>query len=303
MVERVTIKVDKLTLDKVIAKYKDDEKENKGEYIVFFAKNKDVVVTCYKSKKPDEFKVMFLGEHALNEAKMFDKTAELNKAKEHIENKANWILLETQIGSDEVGTGDFFGPICVCAAYIEKKDIAKLRELGVDDSKRLNDEQIMELGKVLIKKIPYSQISLDNEKYNSLIDKGMNMNEIKCKMHNQVLKNLKQKYPNTKNIVVDQFLKEENYYKYLENEKEVIKGITFKTKGETYYPSVAVGSIIARYAFLQKMALLGEKYGVSIPFGASNKVTTFAQEFVAVHGAEALLKIVKKNFANLSEIL
>ena len=40
------------------------------------------------------------------------------------------------IGSDEVGTGDYFGPIVVTASYVTKEDIPYLEELGVKDSKK-----------------------------------------------------------------------------------------------------------------------------------------------------------------------
>jgi ribonuclease HIII len=38
------------------------------------------------------------------------------------------------IGTDEVGTGDYFGPIVVCATYTTNESIEKLRHLGVKDS-------------------------------------------------------------------------------------------------------------------------------------------------------------------------
>lgn len=43
------------------------------------------------------------------------------------------------LGSDEVGTGDFFGPMTVVAVYVDAKQIPLLKELGVKDSKNLND--------------------------------------------------------------------------------------------------------------------------------------------------------------------
>ena len=39
------------------------------------------------------------------------------------------------VGSDEVGTGDFFGPMTVVAVYVDAKQIPLLKELGVKDSK------------------------------------------------------------------------------------------------------------------------------------------------------------------------
>ena len=199
MANRCMIQVQQEGVEQIRAFYKAYEKENKGEYIIFFAKKDDLAVTVYSSKKEGVFKVVFVGDSSLSEAKRFDENAELSKkstgAKEKAPTKACWLSLKDQIGSDEVGTGDLFGPICVCAAYVAKKDISFLKELGVDDSKRLSDAQIRVIGEQLIKRIEYSQVSLDNQKYNEVNEKGLNMNEMKAKMHNQVLKNLKKKHP------------------------------------------------------------------------------------------------------------
>lgn len=303
MNQRVLIEVNSEIKDQIVNYYGSIQKENKGEYILFFGKDSNLQVTVYTSKKADVYKVMFFGNNALIEAKRWDKNAELSEAKETTTpTKAQWEVLDSQIGSDEVGTGDFFGPICVCAAYVKKSDIKRLKELGVDDSKRLSDDQIVKLGKILINEFEYSQVSLNNEKYNELVDKDMNMNEMKAKMHNRVLLNLHKKHCSVKNILIDEFAKEATYYKYVSDEKEVVKGITFKTKGETYFPSVAVGSIIARYSFIQHMEKLGKKYGVTIPYGASTKVTKFAKEFVEKFSIKELDKIVKKNFVNYKEL-
>lgn len=303
MNEKVTIQVSPELKDQIIKFYGTIQKDNNGEYILFFGQQDSFSITVYSSKKEDNFKVFFSGDNALKEAKRWDENAEVMQPKQKTAPaKACWEVLDTQIGSDEVGTGDFFGPICVCAAYVRKSDIKRLKELGVDDSKRLNDDQIRKLGKILIKEFEYSQLSLNNEKYNELVDNNMNMNEMKAKMHNRVLLNLQKKHPQVKNKLIDQFLKEDSYYKYLKEEKEIVKDVVFKTKGESYFPSVAVGSIIARYSFIQHMDVLNKKYGVKIPYGASKKVTEFAKQFIEKFGYKELDKIIKKNFVNYGDL-
>ena len=79
------------------------------------------------------------------------------------------------------------------------------------------------------------------------------MNKIKCCLHNRALFNLHAKYPKITNFYVDQFVESDKYYEYLEKEKKVLHDIYFHTKGETYFPSVALASVIARYSFLRKM--------------------------------------------------
>ena len=303
MIERVTIQVNQEAKDQIVKYYASIKKENKGQYILFFGQTENLTVTVYTSKKEDKFKVFFIGSDALNEAKRWDKDAAPIEEKENkAPTKACWEVLDNQIGSDEVGTGDFFGPICVCAALVRAKDIKRLKELGIDDSKRLSDDQIRKLGKILIKEFEYSQVSLNNEKYNELVDQNMNMNEMKAKMHNRVLFNLKIKHPEVKKVLIDQFVKEDSYYKYVNGEKEIVFGLVFKTKGESYFPSVAVGSIIARYSFILHMDLLSKKYKMEIPYGASKKVTEFAKKFVKKYGYDELDKVVKKNFVNYQDL-
>lgn len=301
MAIRVSIVIDEVTKNKIVSSYDVYQRDNKGEYIVFFAKRPDLVVTVYSSKKEGEYKALFIGDNALEEAKMFDPNAEVKEKKDKV-TKARWICLDDQIGSDEVGTGDFFGPICVCAAYVSKDKIDYLKKLGVDDSKRLDDEKIKKIAKELIKTIPYSQVSLGNEKYNELVAEKMNMNEMKVKLHNQVLLNLKKKYPKTKSFFVDEFTPKENYYDYLKDTKEVVSEVNFKTKGESYFPCVAVGSIIARYSFLQKMEAMEKKYKMTFPFGSSKKVDEFTQEFIKKFGLAELLKVCKSNFVNYKKL-
>jgi len=300
----VTILGDSYLVDKVKNHYKDDQKENNNEYIVFFAKRSDLIVAIYSSKKDDVYKIIFSGSDPLKEALKFDKNAKLNEKKEKTApKKASWIFISNQIGSDEVGTGDLFGPICVAGAYIKKEDITTLKALKIDDSKRLSDEDILKLGEKLINLVDYSQVSLNNEKYNELIDKNINMNEMKVKLHNQVLLNLKKRHPDVDMFFVDQFLESDKYFDYLKDTDEVVKNINFKTKGESYFPCVAVASIIARYSFLKKMEQIKEKYQFDIPFGASAKVTKAAEDFAKAYGRSELAKIVKKNFVNVKDIL
>ena len=299
--KNVVIVVDEKKCKEIEKFYSIYAKENKNEYILFFAKKEGLTVSIFDNKKGQQFKALFTGEYALIEAKKWDKNAsEVKKEKKTI-NKSSWLCLDDQIGSDEVGTGDFVGPIVVCAAYVKQSDIPMLKQIGVDDSKRLKDEDILRVGKTLLENIDYSILRLENEKYNSLIDEGKNINEIKAIMHNKALLNMKNKH-HVKNIFVDEFVGEEKYYDYLVKQDEILKGITFKTKGETYYPSVAAASIIARYIFLKTMDELKEKYGVEIPFGASKKVDSFVKNIYKIYGENEAKKIVKKNFANYSEI-
>ena len=296
----VSITVDVNKAVEMMDFYRPYQKVNDGEYIIFQAYYSGTTITIYQDKK-NKHKVVFMGEDALIEAKNWDPNAEY-KEKSVTEPKG-WLCVENQIGSDEVGVGDFLLPIIVVAAFVRGKDLKTLEDFGVKDSKKLTDEKIREIAPHLLKKFFVSKLSLPNEKYNELIAKGENMNSIKAKMHNRALLNMFKKFPDTRNIFVDQFVAESKYFAYLNdpNEQKVIN-IVFKTKGESYYPCVALASVIARYAFLLEKDALDKKYKMDIPFGASGKVDEFTQKFIKKYGLAEFDKIAKKNFANYSKI-
>ena len=192
------------------------------------------------------------------------------------------IYNSTSIGSDEVGTGDYFGPIVVCAAYVTREDISFLESLGVKDSKKMTDEKILEVVPKFIKKIPYECIILSNKEYNEKYANGFNMNKLKAILHNKALFNLRNKVSIYDYIVVDQFAEKYVYFSYLRESTALVRDITFMTKAEDKCLSVACASLISRFVFLKEFAKISESVGELLPKGASTMVD------------EKAVKIVKK---------
>ena len=301
MKENVTIAVDSTIIEVMRDYYSHDLVNSQGEYVDFQANKNGLIITAYLSKK-EKRKVVFMGEGALEEAKVWNPDAEINETKPEV--KESWMFFGDQIGSDEVGVGDFLGPMIVVAGFVSKNDIAKLKEFGIHDSKKMIDKKIMEIGPKIVKEFHFSKLTLSNEKYNEMLDKGENLNSMKAKMHNRALLNMHKEYEDVLNIFVDQFVAENTYYKYLNDaNEEQVKDILFKTKGESYFPCVALASVIARYSYLKEMEKLSEKYQMTFPFGASKKVTEFAKEFLNKYGEAELYKVAKKNFANYREVV
>lgn len=208
-----------------------------------------------------------------------------------------------QAGSDEVGTGDFFGPVVVCATCISSTHLDLMKALKIQDSKQLNDSQITQIAQTLIKEIPYVLLILDNQKYNE-VHPTNNMNAIKAKLHNSALRQLLVKLPfKPEQIIIDQFTPEKTYYRYLSEEENVIKGITFQTKAENAYYAVACASIIARYAFVESMNRLSKAYKCEFPKGAGVNVDTFGKNFIARYGVETLNQVSKTHFSNYQRII
>ncbi len=274
----------KLSEDK-IAKLKETFreyiKENRNEYVDTFIQKDDLTVTIYKSGK-----VVFQGNDAFFYASAYIDTKKSRQA-----------------GSDEVGTGDVFGPVVVCAAIVEEKDYELIERLHITDSKQLTDTYILQIGPQLIESFKHSLLILDNVTYNRVHETD-NLNAIKAKMHNKAYLNMKAKgYQIPKAAYVDQFCPEDDYYRYLVNEKEVYHDLIFETKAESKYPAVAVGSIISRYAFLQYMQKLEQQYSMTFHKGSSDLegIDRDIQTFISRYGKERLKNVAKLHFKNFEK--
>ena len=301
----ISFKISDNTKEKMIEHYKYMKRDKTPAYAIFQADDADTVITLYESGK-----VVFQGISADIDANiwreteiMLNGTAPIEKEKKENTDKTDYYFINS-IGSDEVGTGDYFGPIVVCASYVNKSNISFLEDLGVRDSKKLTDEKILNIAESIMKKIPFNAFILTNKEYNKLQDKGYNMNKIKAILHNKVLLGLMKKENFIYDmVVVDQFTPEKNYYNYLKSEENVFRKITFTTKAEDKCLSVACSSIISRYLFLKEIEKMGNELNSFIPKGASNLVDEYASKIVEKYGKEKLREIAKINFKNSEKIL
>ena len=259
------------------------------QYAKWQLKPENCVITCYTSGK-----TVFQGKDANVYAAVF------MEVRDEISTPTTTSHYP-QAGSDEVGTGDYFGPICVCASYVTKDDVDFLVKLGVRDSKQMSDADMLKIGPLLMERIPHSLLIVPPQKYNQ-VHKSNNLNAIKAKLHNQAYINLAKKIELPSFKIIDQFTPETSYYRYLKNEPQIVRGIHFETKAEDKYLSVAVGSIISRYGFLKTWEEMEQKYNMTLPKGSGDKVDIVAQAFVERYGFERLGEIAKLHFKNTEKI-
>ncbi len=305
----IVFKVSDNIKKQMIDYYFDKRREKTPPYAIFQADEADTNITLYESGK-----VMFQGlsadidanmwkdlEKSLNNRDIDSELAEEEAKKKEKKEEAKdlrFIGVST-IGSDEVGTGDYFGPIVVTASYVSKENANILYELGVKDSKKLTDEQILKIGPTLIKKIPHHTYILDNKTYN---ERPTNMNKIKAILHNKVLCQMVKETSDYKYVVVDQFCYPRNYFGYIYNEPEKFTKITFATKAEDKCLSVAASSVICRYIFLLEMQKLEDKYHIFLKKGAGLEVDKQGAMLVQRYGKDILKDIAKLNFKNTEKI-
>lgn len=292
-------------IEKVKAHYLKYRIERSAPGVVFAAKLADTAITIYKSGK-----VMFQGNGASREAALWTGSISTTTSIKSSSAKGDTLPEKfdslSVVGSDETGTGDYFGPITVAACYVPAHQVELVKELGVKDSKMLTDDLMRRIAPDLMNTLTHSVLVLKNEKYNEIQGRGWSQGKIKAMMHNQALKHVLTKMNPEKPayILIDQFAERGIYYNHIKMEKEIIReNVLFSTKAEQLHVSVAAASIIARYAFLKEMDRLTEIAQTPIPKGASAKVDEIAAKIYLKHGEEFLKSITKWHFANTQKAM
>ena len=294
-----SFKADISTIEKIIEYYKYLQVETSNINVYFKASCKQFSVTIYSNNT-----VLFQGKEADTELKRWtvleyeQPTLDL-EYEEIIDDEVD------HIGSDEVGCGDYFGPVVVTSCYVSKENYHYLVDIGVKDSKKLTDEKVKELAKLIKDKVQSVTFILTNKKYNEIHNNSAyNLNKIKAYLHNFVLYKLRNKINFDGKIVVDQFCEENTYFNYLKDykTKDIQTGITFTTKAESKYIAVACASIIARDTFLNEIEKIKEETGYNILLGANSEVDKLAKKILDEKGMDYLSNYVKLHFKNTDKI-
>ena len=300
----ISIKLNQKEIKDLETKTRNWKKRTDIQYTLFQVKNEDVTITVYSSGKAvfsGEDLTLYVNPKHLTENESNDKKS--NKmSNKNTNNLSVSIKGLSMSGSDEVGTGDYFGPVVVCAAIVNEEDLKKIPVELIADTKELKDELVRTLGPILKKELKHSLLILDNRKYNK-VQEHNNMNAIKAKLHNQAFLHLEAKYDLPEYNIIDQFCTPELYYRYLKDEEKQFKDLRFETKAENKFIAVACAAIIARYAFLDYFDQLSEKYDFMFPKGAGKSVDIKGKEFVKIHGESALRDVAKLHFINTQRIL
>ena len=210
----------------------------------------------------------------------------------------------SHIGCDETGSGDFFGPLCVVACYIDERDYDWLMSLNIRDPKLMTPQEVIDIAREIKDRLVYSLLILDNSHYNQMAAAGHNLANIKAKLYNQAVTNVMQKVAmKVDKKVVNQFVSPKTYYNYLKNEVIVVKDLSFEQKGEEQYLAIMCSSILSKYAFYQYFNNMSRSLKVKLPRGNTSSVVDHVAVSIAKkYGKKMLLKVTKTNMTNYKRI-
>lgn len=203
------------------------------------------------------------------------------------------------IGTDETGKGDYFGPLIVAAACIERDQIPFLAELGVTDSKRLGDKKILDIATELKKFVPHKLVVLGPETYNRLYGDIGNLNRLLAWAHARAITDLYDTCP-VSYVLTDKFADERLLARRVAGLKDRLR-LDQRVRAESD-PAVAVASILARAELVWQIRRLSKQAGFTLPKGAGAPVLAAGKRLLAEAGREALPKFAKVHFSTTKQI-
>ncbi len=220
------------------------------------------------------------------------------------ENEELW-LQGIRAGTDEAGKGDYFGPLVAAGVCCSQETCRRLVAIGVADSKKLTSQKIKDLYEKLteMEELTYAVCSISPGEYNAMFASftsiGRNSLDMQAKAHGSVIKGLLAKGCTPENIVVDRFCDMKRLAPWLPPTDATM---LLTVRAEDREPSVAAASIIARSVYINELAVLSEKCGVTLSPGAGAAIDKTGRNLVALNGAAMLADMAKLHFANTIRI-
>jgi ribonuclease HIII len=208
----------------------------------------------------------------------------------------------TYIGTDEVGKGDFFGPLVIAGALVDESSKKKLLDAGVKDSKKVSDSNIKKLS-IQIKKIignNFDVIQISPSKYNELYKGFKNINKLLGWGHAKALENILEK-KFVGEAISDKFGDERLILDSLQHHGKKIQ--LYQTHKAEKFIAVAAASILARDKLNDWFQFQSKKLNILLPKGASSKTIETAKILSDNFGEDELHNYVKLNFKSLKEVI
>ncbi len=165
-----------------------------------------------------------------------------------------------EVGCDESGKGDVFGPLVVCCAIIKPENYKKVLEIAPRDSKALKDDTLIKKTKELEKLVEHKCEVLEPKVLNLLYLSAPNLNRVLDEFYKKLIGQIRNEYSNAK-VYVDAY----------SHTNPFGPSVIFQHKGEDHI-SVSVASMLARTKFLKW--LIEHK----LPKGSSKESIRLAKE-------------------------
>ena len=199
-------------------------------------------------------------------------------------------------GVDDAGRGSMIGPMVIAGISIEKKNIPKLRKLGVRDSKKLSPKKRELLYKEIIKLVDdYHVIRIPPKTIDKYVFEH-NLNHLEAKKMAAVITHLKSEisYVDSCDVNAIRFGRE-------------ISDLSNKSKVRSYHYAdsrfvvVSAASIIAKVSRDRSIARLNKNYEFGSGYPSDKKSVNFVKKLVSAK--KPLPSSVRKSWKPVQKIL
>lgn len=207
---------------------------------------------------------------------------------------------DERIGTDEAGKGDYFGALTVAAVYVGPSDIARLRSIGVADSKQLSDDAARRVAAALEATTIHAIVVADPPEYNRRHREVGNVNVLLGELHAEAILAVAARAP-CRRVLTDQFGDDEHVRRVLRAANADLE-LEARPRAEDHV-AVAAASILARAAFLSSLTRLSDACGIDLPKGAGEPVDRALRKLAAVVGREGLPAFAKVHFRTTEKVL
>ena len=264
-----------------------------ADYTLWRAKTKNFQAVYYNSGK-----LLIQGREISDIVKMIDEKAVINNSEP---SKEASIIIEYDkyIGTDESGKGDFFGPLVAAGVQVNDENKQKFIDIGIKDSKKLDDAKILELAGKIKANAVHSVVVITPVKYNELYKKFNNLNKLLAWAHARAIENILEKSP-CGCALADKFGDEGLIKNALMN-----KGREIELKQEVRAEAniaVAAASVLARAEFVKRISDMEKRYNIKFPKGASSLVIESAKQFIGEYSFDRLKEVAKMHFKTVNEL-
>ncbi len=173
--------------------------------------------------------------------------------------------MTTICGIDDAGRGPVIGPMVIAGIVIDEKELSKLKELGVKDSKLLTPNQREQIYTKLIKEVKrYKVIKIPPEEVDKYVfSEDTNLNWLEADKMAEIINSLR-----PDQVIVDcPSTNKRAFANYLDDKIKVKTSLRCEHKADRDFLIVGAASVIAKTIREREVDLLKKKFGFSIGSG------------------------------------
>lgn len=200
-------------------------------------------------------------------------------------------LHEKWMGSDEVGKGDYFGPLVVACVCTNIQEAELLYRYGLSDSKTLSQGEISRFETMIRELVGPSHmetVMISPAKYNQLHERMGNVNSILAWAHGRAISEVAGR-SGASQALVDRFSSG--------HVRVSVQGVQVHefVRGERDM-AVAAASVIASAAFDRELRRLSKLSGFRLPRGGGKEAAQTAKSILSEKGSDYFRTIGKADF-------